>query len=97
MTAATTTLQHVLDAIQAVAPGRLSAVIDPDTLNSLLLTDALDGGGRLTVTPLNSSAAAFDLGILGAEPGRFSSGSPSATSRWTCGSRLATDRSSSST
>ena len=64
VTAATTTLQHVLDAIQAGAPGRLSAVIDPDTLNSLLLTDALDGGGRLTVTPLNSSAAAFDLGIL---------------------------------
>ncbi len=64
-----TTVQQVLDAIvaaaNAVKPNRLLAEIDEDTKNSLLLTDTLDFGNDMSVTALNNSFAAADLGILG--------------------------------
>src|SRR5574341_635110 len=68
ITPAMTTLQDAIDAMlnaaNAVAPGRLSVVVNPDTGNSLLLTDSQAFGGDLKVTPLNGSQAAADLGIL---------------------------------
>ncbi len=69
ITPAMTTVQQVIDAItiagNTVATGRLISVfIDPDTLNSIVLNDTIDGGGNLTVTALNNSASAIDLGIL---------------------------------
>ena len=63
-----TTIQGVIDAIEsaanAVDPDRLSVVVNPDTNNSLLLTDSNAFGGDLSVTALNGSSAAADLGIL---------------------------------
>ncbi len=68
LTAAHTTVQDVIDAIvsvaDAVAPGRLSVEIDTKSGDSLLLTDSQKLGGDLTVTALNGSFAAADLGIL---------------------------------
>src|SRR5574341_893766 len=68
ITPAMTTLQDAIDAMlnaaNAVAPGRLSVVVNPDTGNSLLLTDSQAFGGDLKVTPLNGSQAEGDLGIL---------------------------------
>ena len=48
--------------------GNLTASISADGV-SLTLTDTSGGGGTLTVTALNSSNAAEDLGILGTEQG----------------------------
>jgi len=66
-----TTVQQVIDAIESAAAatvgvgaGRLSATIDPESGDSLLLTDSQKLGGDLTVTALNGSFAAADLGIL---------------------------------
>ena len=78
LTAAILTVQQLIETIlvaaDAVAPGRLSVVIDPDTLNSLLLNDAVDSGGEIEVTALNGSLAAADLGLLDAGAGTSLSG-----------------------
>ena len=73
------TVQQLIDTIlaaaNAVAPGRLSVGIDPDSLNSLLLNDAIDAGAiDLEVTALNGSLAAADLGLLDAGAGAVLSG-----------------------
>ena len=79
LTASILTVQQLIAAIlaaaNAVAPGRLSVGIDPDSLNSLLLNDAIDAGAiDLEVTALNGSLAAADLGLLDAGAGAVLSG-----------------------
>ena len=79
LTASILTVQQLITAIlaaaNAVAPGRLSVVIDPDTLNSLLLNDAIDADTfDLEVTALNGSFAADDLGLVDAGAGAVLSG-----------------------
>jgi flagellar hook-associated protein 2 len=63
-----TNIQGVLDAINLDAQngGQVTASIDPAG-DRLRLTDNTGGGGTLTVTALNGSTAAKDLGILGTE------------------------------
>jgi flagellar hook-associated protein 2 len=65
-----TTLQGVVDAINndSENSGDLVASIDPSG-NGLRLTDSSVGGGTLSVSALNGSHAAKDLGILGNEQG----------------------------
>ncbi|MGB8168262.1 MAG: hypothetical protein WCF18_12265, partial [Chthoniobacteraceae bacterium] len=67
LTASETTLQAVITKIttaaNAVENGRLTVTINPDSKNSLVLKDTKDLGGDLTVTALNGSFAAQDLGI----------------------------------
>lgn len=65
-----TDVADVLDLINndAENSGSLTASIGADG-TSLVLTDTSGGGGTLTVTALNSSNAAADLGILGTEQG----------------------------
>ena len=60
-----TTLEGVLDAINNDAgnPGTLVASLDTSA-DAIRLTDTSVGGNTLTVTALNSSMAAHDLGIL---------------------------------
>ena len=68
LAAGATTVQNVIDAIVGAVNanpttlGRLSVKIDNG--DSLLLTDSQSLGGDLTVTALNGSFAAADLGIL---------------------------------
>jgi hypothetical protein len=63
-----TTLQGVLDAINAagtaVQLNRLTAQIDPDNGQAILLRDSKSLGQDLKVTALNNSPAAFELGLL---------------------------------
>lgn len=63
-----TTVQNALDAINNNSQngGKLTASISG---NHLVLTDNTSGTGTLTVSALNGSAAAKDLGILGSEQG----------------------------
>ena len=67
------TLQQALDAIMAagdaVSSGRITIEVDPQDESRLILKDTFDGGGDLTVTPLNGSFAAEDLGISGSDVG----------------------------
>jgi len=60
-----TTVQDVLDAINAAATGASAGVTATlaTTGNGIVLTDSAGGGGTLTVTPAPFSAAATDLGI----------------------------------
>jgi flagellar hook-associated protein 3 FlgL len=57
------TVQDVLNQINAAGGGKVSASIST-TGNGIALTDNTNGGGSLTVTPLNASSAANDLGLL---------------------------------
>lgn len=79
LTDTTLTIQDVINAIHAaasaVAPNRLSIGVDASTADGLLLEDSLSAGGDLTVTALNGSLAASDLGILKAGAGRILHGS----------------------
>lgn len=63
-----TTLQDVVNAINNNSQngGKLTATISG---THLVLTDNTGGSGTLTVTALNASTAAKDLGILGSEQG----------------------------
>lgn len=65
-----TTLQNVLDLLNqhSANGGKLTAAIASDG-ETLLLTDSTAGSGALTVTALNQSKAAFDLGIQGTASG----------------------------
>jgi flagellar hook-associated protein 2 len=57
------TLSDVIDALNAAAPGKLQAAIGPDG-HRLVLTDlSSDSGGTFSVTDLNHSKAAEDLGL----------------------------------
>ena len=57
------TLADVIDALNAAAPGKLQASIGPDG-HRLVLTDLTsDTGGTFSVTDLNNSHAAHDLGL----------------------------------
>ncbi len=80
LTNSVTTIQNVIDAVttaaNAVENGRLLIEIDADTQNSLLLRDTKDLGGDLSVTALNSSFAAEDLGVLRTGSGPYLSGLP---------------------
>jgi flagellar hook-associated protein 2 len=60
------TLGNVIDAINTATGGQVTAAISDDGLG-LKLTDAGGGGAGFTVTALNSSNAATDLGILGSD------------------------------
>jgi flagellar hook-associated protein 3 FlgL len=59
------TVQDVIDAINAGATGASANVVASfaTTGNGIVLTDSGGGSGTLTVTPLNFSEAAKDLGI----------------------------------
>jgi flagellar hook-associated protein 2 len=63
-----TTLQNAVDAINNATGngGKLTASISG---THLVLTDSTGGGGTLSVSALNGSKAAADLGILGGEQG----------------------------
>ncbi|MCL4209482.1 MAG: hypothetical protein HRU76_09490 [Phycisphaeraceae bacterium] len=79
------TVQDVLDAINAAAanagivvPGEFEAGLVGDG-NGLALTDNTVGAGATSVTALNGSFAAHDLGILGSTTGAVLAGSDRAT------------------
>ncbi len=59
-----TTIGAVLARLNAAAPGKLTAAIGADGLG-LTLTDATTGTSAFTVTAINGSSAAAQLGILG--------------------------------
>ncbi len=59
---APTSLGDVLAAINAAAPGKLTARISPDG-NGIQLTDLTTGAGTFSITDLNSSRAVEDLGL----------------------------------
>lgn len=63
-----TTLQNVIDAINNAA-GNGGKVVASISGTHLALTDTTGGGGTLSVSALNGSKAAADLGILGSEQG----------------------------
>ncbi|MEC8734707.1 MAG: flagellin [Planctomycetota bacterium] len=78
------TVSDVLDAINAAAadqgipvPGAFSADLMADG-NGIELRDQLGGGGSLTVSRLNNSTAAADLGILGEGTGAVLAGTDQA-------------------
>jgi flagellar hook-associated protein 3 FlgL len=56
------TVQDVLNQINTAAAGKLTASFST-TGNGIVLTDNTTGPGTLTVTPLNGSTAAADLGL----------------------------------
>lgn len=63
------TLGAILDVLNAAAPGNLQAAIGPDG-DRLVLTDlTTDNGGTFTITQLNDSQAAEDLGFVAAASG----------------------------
>ncbi|WP_316346829.1 DUF4347 domain-containing protein [Desulfuromonas acetoxidans] len=68
------TLQDVLDLIEE-ASSLLTVVLNDDG-NGLTLSDSAAGSGDLTVTALNGSQAANDLGILGSGNGATLDGVP---------------------
>lgn len=57
-----TTMQDVLNQINTAAGGKVTASF-ATTGNGIVLTDNTAGAGKLTVTPLNASSAAADLGM----------------------------------
>ncbi len=57
-----TTLGQVIAALNAAAPGKLQAAISADG-QSIQLTDLTSGSGTFSVTDLNSSQAAENLGL----------------------------------
>ena len=60
-----TTVQDVIDAINTATGGTtVTASFATTGANGIVLTDTAGGGGTLTVTPLNFSEAAKDLGLL---------------------------------
>jgi len=63
-----TTLQNAIDAINN-ATGNSGKVVASISGTHLVLTDTTGGGGTLSVSALNGSKAAADLGILGSEQG----------------------------
>lgn len=63
-----TTLQNALDAINN-ATGNGGKLVASISGTHLVLTDTTGGGGTLSVSALNGSKAAADLGILGNEQG----------------------------
>ena len=69
------TLGEVIDAINTAGGSRLKAELVPGE-NGIKLTDLTGGGGAFTVTALNSSSAAQDLGILGSGAGGALNGKP---------------------
>ncbi|MGO9922562.1 MAG: beta strand repeat-containing protein, partial [Isosphaeraceae bacterium] len=75
-----TTIQDVLDAIDAASP-YLSATLDPTT-SAIVITDTSGGPGQLSVADLNGGMAAEDLGIAGtaASPANVLTGTPIAIS-----------------
>jgi flagellar hook-associated protein 3 FlgL len=68
------TVQDVLNQINTAGGGKVTATI-ATTGNGIVLTDNTSGAGSLTVTPLNASSAAQDLGLLTAPVGNQISGS----------------------
>ena len=72
------TVQDVLDAINAAAPAALTAQLAASG-NGIALVDTSGGGGTLSVTPLNGSHAAEDLGIAVAASGATLTGEDRAT------------------
>jgi flagellar hook-associated protein 3 FlgL len=62
------TVQDVLNQMNAAAGGKFTASISTNG-NGIVLTDNTTGAGTLTVTPLNASPAAKDLGLLVAPTG----------------------------
>jgi flagellin-like hook-associated protein FlgL len=58
-----TTVQDVINMINAAAGGAGVTASFATTGNGIVLTDTAGGSGKLTVTPLNFSTAASDLGI----------------------------------
>jgi flagellar hook-associated protein 2 len=70
------TLNDVINTLNAAAPGKLHAAISTDG-SGLVLTDlTTDSGGTFSVTDLNNSKAAYDLGINGAASGGTITGQP---------------------
>ena len=61
--AATTTVQDVIDAINAASGGAGVTASLAVTGNGIVLTDTAGGAGTLALTPLNFSDAAADLGL----------------------------------
>ena len=74
------TVQDAINAIvnagNAVAPGRVSVAPDTAAGQSLVLVDGQDFGGQVSVTPINNSPAADGLGIDTIAPGALLHGSP---------------------
>jgi flagellar hook-associated protein 3 FlgL len=56
------TVQDVINQINTAAAGKVTASF-ATTGNGIVLTDNTTGAGTLTVTPLNASTAAADLGL----------------------------------
>lgn len=65
---AATTVQDVMDAINAATGGAVTASFGT-TGNGLVLTDTTGGGGALTVGSVNFTTTAADLGIAGTTTG----------------------------
>jgi flagellar hook-associated protein 3 FlgL len=61
--AGATTTQDVISDINTAAGGAGVTASFPTTGNGIVLTDTAGGSGKLTVTPLNFSTAATDLGL----------------------------------
>lgn len=85
LTKDTTTVQHVIDAINAAAagaglgvPAEFEARLAADG-NGIELEDLTGGVGTFAVTQLNGSNAAADLGILGTAAGAVITGEDRAT------------------
>ena len=70
---APTSLADVLAAINAAAPGKLSAQISPDG-QGIQLTDRTSGSGTFSISDLNSSHAVEDLGLTTPASGGVISG-----------------------
>ena len=68
------TMGDVLAAIHA-ADSRLTAVINP-AANGINISDSAGGAGNITITDLNGSSAATDLGIVGTGTGGTILGTP---------------------
>ena len=72
---AESTLQDVLNTLNAAAPGKLQASIAPNG-QSIQLTDLTTGSGTFSVSDLNNSQAAVDLGLTAAASGNTITGTP---------------------
>lgn len=66
LTAAQTTVQDVINAINSASGGAGVSASLATTGNGIVLTDTAGGAGTLTVTPMNFSDAAADLGLTAA-------------------------------
>jgi flagellar hook-associated protein 2 len=69
------TVGDVINAIDKAGGNKLSAAINSSG-NGITLTDGTTGAGALTVTPLNGSEAAADLGLTGGATGNTIQGRP---------------------